>query len=373
MSEVMMSEFENSGSQRPTGGLAHSGLARPRAGRRARRSASVPSAPRSIEIPFIEIRPPRSFKSMDESLKLVAEYEWLILTSVNGVRAMFERMTQLNIPRRVLAHLNIAAIGPATRAAIEREGFKVAVMPKEYVAESIVESLCDKVRGKRVLLCRAKIARDVIPRELRHLGAFLDVVEAYETVIPQSSRVALRAVLRDPQRRPHIITFTSSSTVKNYVALLGIRSGRSRSGGRRAQRLHRSGHLGYPAPLPVERGRAGRPVHHPRTHRSHRAARRRADELRPRHAGPLNVRGSGYVSAGYPPVLKSQLGMSNFLRENDSSRAERCLANSRRRPSRPMCTYESASMGAGMPGGFADGKKKTEGLFWIRNRSLVVS
>lgn len=180
------------------------------------------------EIPFIEIRQPRSFKGLDESLKLVAEYEWLILTSVNGVRAMFDRMALLNIPRRVLAHLNIAAIGPATRAAIEREGLKVAVTPSEYVAEAIVESLSDKVRGKRVLLCRAKVARDVIPSELRQMGAFLDVVEAYETVIPRSSRVELRAVLRDPARRPHVITFTSSSTVNNYVALLGIRSGRSR-------------------------------------------------------------------------------------------------------------------------------------------------
>lgn len=179
------------------------------------------------EIPFIEIRPPRSYKAMDESLKLVAEYEWLILTSVNGVRAMFERMTQLNIPRRMLGHLKIVAIGPATRAAIEREGLKVDVVPKEYVAESVVESLSELIRGKRVLLCRAKIARDVIPRELRRLGAFLDVVEAYETVTPQSSRVELRAVLRDPQRRPHLITFTSSSTVQNYVALLGIRSGQS--------------------------------------------------------------------------------------------------------------------------------------------------
>ncbi len=179
------------------------------------------------EIPFIEIRPPRSFKSLDESLKLVAEYEWLILTSVNGVRAMFDRMALLNIPRRSLAHLNIAAIGPATRAAIEHEGLKVAVTPKEYVAEAIVEALSDKIRGQRVLLCRAKIARDVIPRELRRKGALLDVVEAYETVIPQSSRVELRAVLRDPRRRPHVITFTSSSTVNNYVALLGIRSGHS--------------------------------------------------------------------------------------------------------------------------------------------------
>ncbi len=158
----------------------------------------------------------------------MGEYEWLILTSVNGVRAMFDRMALLNIPKRALAHLNIAAIGPATRSAIEREGLKVAVTPKEYIAESIVETLSDKVRGKRVLLCRAKVARDVIPRELRHMGAFLDVVEAYETVIPQSSRVELRAALRDPQRRPHLITFTSSSTVNSYVALLGIRSGRSR-------------------------------------------------------------------------------------------------------------------------------------------------
>ncbi len=180
-----------------------------------------------LEIPFIEIRPPRSYKAMDESLKLVAEYEWLILTSANGARAMFERMMQLNIPSSALGHLNIVAIGPATRAAIEREGLKVGVMPKEYVAESVVEALGDQVRGKRVLLCRAKIARDIIPRELRQLGTFLDVVEAYETVTPQRSRIELRACLRDPQRRPHLITFTSASTVQNYLALLGIRSGRS--------------------------------------------------------------------------------------------------------------------------------------------------
>lgn len=181
-----------------------------------------------IEIPFIEIRAPRSYKALSESLKLISEYEWLILTSVNGVEAFFERMHRLNISKRALRHLRIAAIGPATRAAIEREGLTVEVTPKEYVAESIVESLAGKVSGKRVLLCRAKIARDVIPRELRRAGAFVDVVEAYETVIPQSSRVKLRAVLRDPTKRPHAITFTSSSTVNNYVSLLAIRSGKSK-------------------------------------------------------------------------------------------------------------------------------------------------
>jgi uroporphyrinogen-III synthase len=200
---------------------------------RAREQASTLSAglrelgAEVYEIPFIEIRPPRSYKSLDESLKLIGEYEWLILTSANSVRALFERMALLNIPKRVLAHLNIVSIGPATRTAIEREGLTIAVTPKEYVAESIVESLSDKVGGKRVLLCRAKVARDLIPRELRRMGAFLDVAEAYENVIPQSSRAELRALLRDPLRRPHAITFTSSSTVKNYVALLGIRSGKS--------------------------------------------------------------------------------------------------------------------------------------------------
>jgi uroporphyrinogen-III synthase len=181
-----------------------------------------------MEIPFIEVRPPRSYKSMDDALRLIGEYEWLILTSVNGVHALFERMEKLGIPKRRLLPLNIVAIGPATRCAIEKQGLPVAIMPKEYIAESVVQSLDGKVSGKRVLLCRAKIARDVIPRELRRLGAFVDVVEAYETVIPAASRVKLRRVLRDMEKRPHAITFTSSSTVKNYVSLLGIRSGKSK-------------------------------------------------------------------------------------------------------------------------------------------------
>lgn len=181
-----------------------------------------------MEIPFIEIRPPRSYKAMDDGLRLTSEYEWLILTSVNGVEALFARMEKLGIPKRRLLPLNIAAIGPATRAAIERHGLPVAVTPKEYVAEAVVEALRNKVKGKRVLLCRAKVARDVIPRELRRLGAFVDVVEAYETVIPAASRVKLRRILRTQEDRPHAITFTSSSTVKNYVSLLGIRSGKSK-------------------------------------------------------------------------------------------------------------------------------------------------
>jgi uroporphyrinogen-III synthase len=179
-----------------------------------------------IEIPFIEIRKPRSFQPLDAALKNLDSYEWLILTSVNGVEAMWERLEKLKLRGASNAALKrgllrIAAIGPATKKAIERRGAKVDVVPKEYVAESVVRSLKNKVKGKRVLLVRAKVARDVIPRELRKAGAHVDVVEAYETVVPQSSRARLRASLKNPNKRPHVVTFTSSSTVRNFVELLG--------------------------------------------------------------------------------------------------------------------------------------------------------
>jgi uroporphyrinogen-III synthase len=191
-----------------------------------------------IEIPFIEIRKPRSFKPLDSSLRNLHTYDWLILTSVNGVDAMWERMSRLGLSldrsregqRSQGNRLRVAAIGPATKNAIEQRGTRVDVVPKEYVAESVVRSLKSKVKGKRVLLVRAKIARDVIPQELRRAGAQVDVVEAYETVVPRASRTRLQQVMINPSRRPHIVTFTSSSTVKNFVELLGARqSSKSRA------------------------------------------------------------------------------------------------------------------------------------------------
>ncbi len=174
-----------------------------------------------LEIPFIEIRKPRSFTPLDSALKNLASYDWLILTSANGVDAMWQRLAKLKLTKKNLKHLRIAAIGPATKKAIEQRGAKVDVVPKEYVAESVVRSLQRRVKGKRVLLVRAKVARDVIPKELRKAGAHVDVAEAYETVVPQSSRTRLRNALKNPRRRPHVVTFTSSSTVRNFVELLG--------------------------------------------------------------------------------------------------------------------------------------------------------
>jgi uroporphyrinogen-III synthase len=191
-----------------------------------------------IEIPFIEIHKPKSFQPLDAALKNLRTYDWLILTSANGVDSMWDRMRKIGetdhfdrsvrtskstLGQAAEGPLRIAAIGPATQQAIERRGVKVDIVPKEYVAESVVRSLRNKVNGKRVLLVRAQVARDVIPRELRKAGARVDVVEAYETIVPQSSRIRLNAALNSPKKRPQVITFTSSSTVRNFVFLVDSR------------------------------------------------------------------------------------------------------------------------------------------------------
>lgn len=174
-----------------------------------------------IEIPFIEIRKPSTFQSLDNALKNLKSYDWLILTSANGVEAMWNRLRKLRITRKGLKHLQIAAIGPATKKAIVKHGLKVKMVPEEYVAEAVVKGLRDRVNGKRVLLVRAKVARDVIPNELRAAGALVDVVEAYETVVPEKSRARLGALMKNANRRPHVVTFTSSSTARNFAELLG--------------------------------------------------------------------------------------------------------------------------------------------------------
>lgn len=183
-----------------------------------------------IEIPFIEIRRLRSYQPLDHALQNLPAYDWLILTSANGVEALWQRLRKLRLTRRHLQHLQIAAIGPATKKALVQHGLKVRMVPEEYVAESVVRGLRNQVKDKRVLLVRAKVARDVIPEELRAAGAQVDVVEAYETVVPQKSRARLRALMKSKARRPHIVTFTSSSTVRNFAALLGRTSGASLEG-----------------------------------------------------------------------------------------------------------------------------------------------
>jgi uroporphyrinogen-III synthase len=179
-----------------------------------------------IEIPTIEIRRPRSYKRLDDALHAIATYDWLILTSVNGVDPLFARLKKLRMSHDKLRHLKIAAIGPATRREIEERGLRVTVTPEQYIAESVVEALRGQVEGQRVLLVRAKVARDVLPIELRKAGAHVNVAEAYETRIPAQAKSRLRKLFARTEARPHVATFTSSSTANNLLALLGNGSAR---------------------------------------------------------------------------------------------------------------------------------------------------
>lgn len=173
-----------------------------------------------IAIPTIEITPPGSYAPLDAALRNHHKYDWLILTSVNGVEAMFARLRRLRISPTKLQHLKVAAIGPATRDEIERRGLNVSVTPEKYIAEAVVQSLHNKTKGKRVLLVRAKVARDVLPNELRKAGAKVDVVEAYETNVPAGAKAKLNRLFAVESTRPHIVTFTSSSTARNFLDLL---------------------------------------------------------------------------------------------------------------------------------------------------------
>jgi uroporphyrinogen III methyltransferase/synthase len=172
----------------------------------------------AILLPTIEIRPPSDSAPLDRAIAQLDTYDWLIFTSVNGVRGFIERLDRSGSDLRSL-RARICAIGPATRAAVEALHLKVDRMPAEYVAESLVEAFAgDDLKGKRILLPRAAVARDVVPVELTRRGAIVDVVEAYRSVAPEDAVQRCRAALA---HKPHWIVFTSSSTVNNLVSAAG--------------------------------------------------------------------------------------------------------------------------------------------------------
>jgi uroporphyrinogen III methyltransferase/synthase len=191
---------------------------------RDRRQAAELSEPleslgaEALLLPVIEIREPSDPKPLDHAIARLASYDWLIFTSANGVRYFMDRLDQSPHDLRSLK-ARICAIGPATKAAVEALHLKVDLMPKEYVAESLVEAFAkENLQSLRILLPRAAVARDLIPDQLTRRGALVDVVEAYQTAAPSHLVEHARAIL---DRKPHWITFTSSSTVTNFIASAG--------------------------------------------------------------------------------------------------------------------------------------------------------
>jgi uroporphyrinogen III methyltransferase/synthase len=171
-----------------------------------------------VEIPAIAIVPPESWEGVDRALERVSGYDWLVLTSANAVTWFFGRVRERLGDLRPLAGLKICAVGPKTRALVERAGLAVAFVPKTYRAEALIEEAGEEAwRGARVLLPRAAEGRDVIPRMLDGLAAELDLVAVYRTVPSPEGRELARRTLRGGGA--DAVTFTSGSTVASFAAL----------------------------------------------------------------------------------------------------------------------------------------------------------
>jgi len=172
-----------------------------------------------IEFPTIEIVPATRWKELDRAIDQLKSYHWLIFTSANGVNFFWERWKKRVKDHPFPSSLKVCAIGPATAYQLKEKGIRVGYTPKEFIAEAILEGFEKmEIKGKRILLARAKVARDVLPKGLRKMGAEVDVVEVYRTVKPRGGSKRLKQLLTDG--RINAITFTSSSTVNHFAELL---------------------------------------------------------------------------------------------------------------------------------------------------------
>lgn len=172
-----------------------------------------------VEVPTIEIVPPLSWAEADRAIGRLPGYDWLILTSTNAVDWFFRRVRERRGGLACLAGVRVCAVGPKTRETIERAGLDVAFQPSVYRAEGLInEAGAGAWQGKRVLFPRAAEGRDVIPDEMRRVGAELDLVTVYRTVPSPVGREKLHSLLAAGTL--DALTFTSGSTVKSFVSLL---------------------------------------------------------------------------------------------------------------------------------------------------------
>ncbi len=176
-----------------------------------------------IECPTIDIAPPDDWAEVDEAIEQLATYQWLVFTSVNGVKAFMQRLWSRGRDARALAGLQVCCIGPRTAEEVRQFGIDADLVPETYQAEGLIETLKRAgVSGQRVLLARAAQAREILPDELQRSGAFVRVVKVYKTVAPAIEREHVQQLFRD--HSIDVVMFASSSTVRNFFQLFdGVR------------------------------------------------------------------------------------------------------------------------------------------------------
>lgn len=169
-----------------------------------------------IEFPTIEVVPPSDYRHVDEAVTGLEQFQWVIFTSVNGVRFFFERLSALGKDARNFKGIRVAAIGSKTADAIRERGIQPDLVPDEFRAEGVVEAFRkEEVRGAQILLPRAAQSREVLPEELKKMGASVHVVEAYRTERARGDLPRVKSLLEKGEI--HMVTFTSSSTVTHFV------------------------------------------------------------------------------------------------------------------------------------------------------------
>jgi uroporphyrinogen III methyltransferase/synthase len=184
----------------------------------AERLASYGAEP--VEGPTIQIVPPVDWAPVDRAIRTISTYGWVIFTSVNGVAKFMTRLGTHGLDARCLAGKKICCIGPRTTQELEKFGVRADIVPADYQAEGLLAAVgAQEVASARMLIPRAEVARELLPDELRTRGAQVDVVAVYRTIVPDAEAEGWRQQLIE--RQIHAVTFTSSSTVRNFIGMLG--------------------------------------------------------------------------------------------------------------------------------------------------------
>ncbi len=174
----------------------------------------------TIEFPTIDVVPPSNWAELDNAIDAIESYQWVIFTSANAVRFFFERLKNRGKDIRLLKGVSICAVGPKTAESIEQYGLRADLIPSEFKAEGVLAALGGvNLKGQKFLIPRAKVAREIIADKLRELGAEVTVATAYENVKPTSDVERIRKLFQE--KKIAAVTFTSSSTVHNFVEILG--------------------------------------------------------------------------------------------------------------------------------------------------------
>lgn len=178
----------------------------------------------AIALASIRIAPPLNHEPLERAARDAGTYDWVVFTSASGVEAFFAELDRQVRDGRVFGAAKICAIGPATASALRTRGLRADAMPTEFRGEGAAKVMIDAhggdLRGRRILLPRAEVAREILPETLRHAGAHVDVVHAYRNLpAGQATEEAIRRAITD--RDVDIVTFTAPSTVESIARILG--------------------------------------------------------------------------------------------------------------------------------------------------------